>query len=49
MRWFTVHTLHCILLVQIKVRWVGHVAHTANKYTQILVGKTEKSSSGPGH
>lgn len=34
MRWFTIHTLHYMLLVQIKVWWAGHVAHTANKYTQ---------------
>ena len=49
MNLFTIRTLHCMLLVQMKVRWVGHVAHTANKYTKVLVGKTEKSTNGPGH
>jgi hypothetical protein len=49
MSWFTIHTLHCILLVQMKVRCMGHVGHTANKYTKVLVGKTEKFTNGPGH
>jgi len=42
MVWFTIHTLRCILLVQLNVRWPGHVAHTANTYTQSFGRKNLK-------